>query len=265
MPSWYPSFDTSDVIKFDHIDTTGGNAGNGGNVYNYGDQTINNTATVTPSNYVEGAYVHAKVGDYTDATADWDAGGGGPGAGTGTGGAGGAGTGGYGGYGGYGGFGGYGGAGGYGGDGGAASTTSADSGDPSATGGAGGAGGAGGYGGNGGFGGAGGAGGAGGDGTGGLGGVGTGTGTGGAATSSGDQYLETGGNTATITAPTSATQTNTANIGQGSSLVAGIGGSGGDWNHADRGPVVFSLSHPTTTTTDIHDILTHFSVDDALV
>ncbi|EIM27238.1 hypothetical protein [Microvirga lotononidis] len=55
---------------------------------------------------------------------------------------------------------------------------------------------------------------------------------------------------------------NSVHFEQGASQIAGIGGAGGSGNHADGGPVVFSVSHPTTVTLDVHDILTDFSVGD---
>jgi hypothetical protein len=79
-----------------------------------------------------------------------------------------------------------------------------------------------------------------------------GTGTGGAAYSNGDQYLETGGNTADVYAPTTATQTNTAAFYQGASQVAGIGGAGGSWNSG--GDVTFSLPDTHTHTITVGDI-----------
>jgi hypothetical protein len=90
------------------------------------------------------------------------------------------------------------------------------------------------------------------DGTGGAGGTGAASGTGGNTESNGDQSLATGGNTADITSPTTAYQTNWAYISQGAHQIAGIGGNGGSDNHADGGPVVFSLTYPTTV--DVHDV-----------
>jgi hypothetical protein len=250
MPSWYPGLDASDTIKFDSIDTSGGSAGNGGDGKNWGDQNDNDTAVFKSDNYAYGAHIKANIGDTVDAYATWDADGG-NGKGKGTGGDGGDGTGGKGGYGGYGGDGGKGGSGagsgygdhvvkealvpkgGYGGGG--------DGGD----------GGDGGYGGKGGYG---------GYGEGGDGGKGIGTGTGGWASSNGDQYLETGGNTGHFTAPTSATQKNFAYFDQGAHQIAGVGGDGGNGNSADGGPVVFSLTHPTMF--ELHHTVTEYSGSD---
>ncbi|KLK89678.1 hypothetical protein AA309_30005 [Microvirga vignae] len=250
MPSWYPSLDASDTIKFDHIDTSGGNAGNGGDGKNSGNQTDNDTAVFKPDNYAYGAHIKADVGDTVDAYAKWDADGG-DGKGFGKGGYGGDGTGGYGGKGGYGGDGGKGGDGGdssYGGHGGKKAHDLKGGYGEGGDGGDGGHGGKGGYGGYGGY------------GEGGDGGKGYGTGKGGWASSNGDQYLDTGGNTAHINAPTSADQKNFAYFDQGAYQVAGIGGDGGNGNSADGGPVVFSLVHPTNF--EVHNKLIEYSESD---
>ncbi len=236
MPSWYPGLDASDTIKFESIDTSGGNAGNGGDGKNWGDQNDNDTAVFKPDNYAYGAHIKADVGDTVDAYAKWDADGG-NGKGIGKGGYGGDGSkGGYGGDGSYGGYGSkdaYGLKGGYG--------EGGDGGD----GGCGGKGGDGGYGGY---------------GEGGDGGKGHGTGTGGWASSNGDQYIETGGNTVHFKAPTTADQKNFAYFDQGAHQVAGIGGDGGNGNSADGGPVVFSLVHPTNF--EVHNKLIEYSGSD---
>lgn len=247
MPSWYPSLDASDTIKFDHIDTSGGNAGNGGDGKNWGDQNDNDTAVFKSDNYAYGAHIKANVGDTVDAYAKWDADGG-NGKGIGKGGYGGDGTGGYGGKGGYGGDGGKGGDSGYGGHGGKEAYGLKAGYGGYGEGGDGGHGGKGGYGGYGGY------------GEGGDGGKGYGIGKGGWASSNGDQSIETGGNTAHVKAPTTAIQKNFAYFDQGAHQIAGIGGDGGDGNSADGGPVVFSLVHPTNF--EVHNKLTEYSESD---
>jgi hypothetical protein len=274
MPSWYPSLDASDTIKFDHIDTSGGEAGNGGAGKNWGDQNDNDTAVFKSDNYAYGAHIKADVGDTVDAYAKWDADGG-DGKGIGKGGYGGDGTGGYGGKGGYGGDGGDGGdggKGGYGGDGGKGGDGDSGGGGyggkggkeaygaKGSDGGDGGKGGYGGDGGKGGYGGDGGKGGYGGYGEGGDGGKGHGTGTGGWASNKGDQDIETGGNTAHFNAPTTALQKNFAYFDQGAHQVAGVGGDGGHGNSADGGPVVFALTHPTSF--EVHNVVSEYTGSD---
>jgi hypothetical protein len=253
MPSWYPGLDASDTIKFDHIESNGGNAGNGGDGKNWGNQTDNDTAIFKPDNYAYGAHIKADVGDNVDAYAKWDADGG-NGKGIGKGGYGGDGTGGYGGNGGYGGDGGKGG---YGGDGGSSGYGGKEAFGLKGGYGGSGSGGDGGYGGDGGKGGYGGYG---GYGEGGDGGKGYGTGKGGWASSNGDQYVETGGNTSHIDANTTATQKNLAYFVQGATQVAGIGGDGGHGNSADGGPVILSQVHPTTF--EVHNILSEYGGGD---
>lgn len=100
----------------------------------------------------------------------------------------------------------------------------------------------------------------------------TNSGTGGAGgnpTSSGDQSNSSGGNTVDLDANTNATQNTTLVADQSATILAGVGGAGGDGNTAHGGDISAALVHSnpisetttttTTTNTTLSDILENFA------
>ncbi len=84
-------------------------------------------------------------------------------------------------------------------------------------------------------------------------------GAGGSANSNGDQGASTGGDVAAVHADTGATQNTQLFADQHATILAGVGGNGGNGNMARGGDVSTALVHsdPTTTTTDITSTIDH--------
>jgi hypothetical protein len=85
-------------------------------------------------------------------------------------------------------------------------------------------------------------------------------GAGGDATSNGSQSNSSGGNTASVAAATTATQVNELTALQEATIIAGVGGSGGNGNLALGGNIESTLVHinPDTDTTTVTNALDHF-------
>ncbi|MEZ2131344.1 MULTISPECIES: PE-PGRS family protein [unclassified Sinorhizobium] len=85
-------------------------------------------------------------------------------------------------------------------------------------------------------------------------------GDGGDANSNGDQYNESGGNTATATANTTAQQNTELLADQHATILAGVGGNGGNGNTAVGGDVSAAFVHddPTSVSATLSNIDNHF-------
>ena len=83
-------------------------------------------------------------------------------------------------------------------------------------------------------------------------------GDGGDATSNGSQSNSSGGNTATVAAATTATQVNELTALQEATILAGVGGNGGDGNAAVGGKIESTLVHIDPETTTVQNTLDHF-------
>ncbi|WP_454856072.1 PE-PGRS family protein [Rhizobium binxianense] len=85
-------------------------------------------------------------------------------------------------------------------------------------------------------------------------------GAGGSATSNGNQGAATGGDTAAVAADTTATQYTQLLADQHATILAGVGGNGGNGNMAQGGDISAALLHtdPTTTTTSVANTLENF-------
>jgi hypothetical protein len=86
-------------------------------------------------------------------------------------------------------------------------------------------------------------------------------GAGGSATSNGNQGAASGGNTAAVAADTTATQYTQLLADQHATILAGVGGNGGNGNMAQGGDISVAQLHtdPTTTTTSVANTLEHFN------
>jgi hypothetical protein len=88
-------------------------------------------------------------------------------------------------------------------------------------------------------------------------------GAGGDSTSNGSQGSSSGGDTAAGAADTTATQYTQLYADQHATILAGVGGNGGNGNYALGGDVSAALVHtdPSTVNTSVSNALDHFSVD----
>jgi hypothetical protein len=88
-------------------------------------------------------------------------------------------------------------------------------------------------------------------------------GAGGDATSNGSQGLSSGGDTAAVAADTTATQYTQLLADQHATILAGVGGNGGNGNAAQGGDISAALVHsdPSTETTTVTNALDHFGID----
>lgn len=83
-------------------------------------------------------------------------------------------------------------------------------------------------------------------------------GAGGSATSNGSQTSTSGGNTAAAAADTTATQNTLFDADQHATILAGVGGNGGDGNMARGGDVSAAFVHTDPETTSVSNVLHDF-------
>jgi hypothetical protein len=88
-------------------------------------------------------------------------------------------------------------------------------------------------------------------------------GAGGDPTSNGSQGSSSGGDTAAVAAATTATQYTQLVADQHATILAGVGGNGGNGNLAQGGDISAAVVHtdPSTVNTSVSNALDHFSVD----
>ncbi|MFC5758403.1 PE-PGRS family protein [Rhizobium sp. GCM10022189] len=83
-------------------------------------------------------------------------------------------------------------------------------------------------------------------------------GAGGDSNSNGDQGNTSGGDTATVNAATTATQYTQLMADQHATILAGVGGNGGNGNMARGGDIASALVHTDPETTTVNNALDHF-------
>jgi hypothetical protein len=87
---------------------------------------------------------------------------------------------------------------------------------------------------------------------------------GGKANSNGDQESESGHNKSDVDANTKAVQDNWLAVEQGQTVMAGVGGDGGDHNKAEGGDIYFKASIESANLNDVLNDSKHFHIDDFL-
>ncbi len=85
---------------------------------------------------------------------------------------------------------------------------------------------------------------------------------GGEAESNGDQKSYSGHDTSTVSANTTASQTNILDADQHQSVMAGVGGDGGNDNYAKGGDIDFKSSMESANLNNVLNDSEHFHVDD---
>jgi hypothetical protein len=85
---------------------------------------------------------------------------------------------------------------------------------------------------------------------------------GGSANSSGDQSSKSGHDTSNVDASTTASQTNILSADQHQSVMAGVGGNGGNDNTAKGGEIDFKASIESANLSDVLNNSEHFHIDD---
>jgi hypothetical protein len=84
----------------------------------------------------------------------------------------------------------------------------------------------------------------------------------GSANSNGDQSSKSGHDTSNVDASTTASQTNILSADQHQSVMAGVGGNGGNDNHAKGGDIDFKSSMESANLNNVLNDSEHFHVDD---
>ena len=87
---------------------------------------------------------------------------------------------------------------------------------------------------------------------------------GGKAMSNGDQESNSGHNKSDVDANTKAVQDNWLAVEQGQTVMAGVGGDGGDHNKAEGGDIYFKASIESANLNDVLNDSKHFHIDDFL-
>lgn len=87
---------------------------------------------------------------------------------------------------------------------------------------------------------------------------------GGKANSNGDQESESGHNKSDVDANTKAVQENWLAVEQGQTVMAGVGGDGGDDNKAEGGDIYFKASIESANLNDVLNDSKYFHIDDFL-
>jgi hypothetical protein len=87
---------------------------------------------------------------------------------------------------------------------------------------------------------------------------------GGKANSNGDQESDSGHNKSDVDANTKAVQDNWLAVEQGQTVMAGVGGDGGDHNKAEGGDIYFKASIESANLNDVLNDSKHFHIDDFL-
>ena len=87
---------------------------------------------------------------------------------------------------------------------------------------------------------------------------------GGKANSNGDQESDSGHNKSDVDANTKAVQDNWLAVEQGQTVMAGVGGDGGDHNKAEGGDIYFKASIESANLSDVLNHSKYFDVDDFL-
>ena len=88
---------------------------------------------------------------------------------------------------------------------------------------------------------------------------------GGKAYSNGDQESDSGHNKADVTANTQAYQDNWLAANQSQTVMAGVGGDGGNYNKAEGGDIHFKASIESANLNDVLNDSKHFHIDDSLL
>ena len=87
---------------------------------------------------------------------------------------------------------------------------------------------------------------------------------GGKANSNGDQESDSGHNKSDVDANTKAYQDNWLAVEQGQTVMAGVGGDGGDDNKAEGGDIYFKASIESANLNDVLNDFKYFHIDDFL-
>ena len=87
---------------------------------------------------------------------------------------------------------------------------------------------------------------------------------GGNAKSNGDQESDSGHNKSDVDANTKAYQDNWLAVEQGQTVMAGVGGDGGDDNKAEGGDIYFKASIESANLNDVLNDSKYFDIDDFL-
>ena len=88
---------------------------------------------------------------------------------------------------------------------------------------------------------------------------------GGKAYSNGDQSSDSGHDKADVTANTQAYQDNWLAANQSQTVMAGVGGDGGNYNKAEGGDIHFKASIESANLNDVLNDSKHFHIDDSLL
>jgi hypothetical protein len=88
---------------------------------------------------------------------------------------------------------------------------------------------------------------------------------GGKAYSNGDQSSDSGHDKADVTANTQAYQDNWLAANQSQTVMAGVGGDGGNYNKAEGGDIHFKASIESANLNDVLNDSMHFHIDDSLL